>query len=259
MHASVHYRIQRPTQFRALDERLGMTEGTVPIGKNRLLESLDKSTRDALFPDLKPVHLPIKQYVYEPGKRITKVYFPIDGVVSILAPTEVGPSIEVATIGNEGMAGLPLFLGTNRSPGSCFSQVPGAAFEMKADDFLKAVKTNGTFTELLHLYTQALMVQISQGTACNRAHSIEQRCARWLLLTHDRVRKNEFLLTQEFLGQMLGVRRASVGGVTAGFQQRGYIRYSRGMISSTNRKGLESASCICYSIIRKEYDRLLKD
>jgi CRP-like cAMP-binding protein len=235
-----------------------MAEGTTQIGKNRLLESLKKSTREALLSEMKFVNLTVKQSVYEPGKRISKVYFPIDGVVSILAPTEVGPSIEVATIGNEGMAGLPLFLGTDRSPGSCFSQVPGGALEMHAEAFQKAIKKNGELTELLHLYTQALMTQISQGTACNRAHSIEQRCARWLLLTHDRVRKDEFLLTQEFLGQMLGVRRASVGSVTAEFQRRSYIRYSRGRIRIMNRKELESSSCICYSIIRKEYDRLLK-
>ena len=119
------------------------------------------------------------------------------------------------------------------------------------------IQRNGHFAALLRLYTQALMIQISQGTACNSAHSIEQRCARWLLLTHDRVRKDEFLLTQEFLGQMLGVRRASVGAVAGALQKRRYIRYSRGRITILNRRGLESASCICYSIIRKEYDRLL--
>lgn len=165
--------------------------------------------------------------------------------------------VEVATIGNEGMAGLPLFLGTDRSPGSCFSQVPGRALEMSAAGFQSVIQRNGHFAALLRLYTQALMIQISQGTACNSAHSIEQRCARWLLLTHDRVRKDEFLLTQEFLGQMLGVRRASVGAVAGALQKRRYIRYSRGRISILNRRGLESASCICYSIIRKEYDRLL--
>lgn len=236
-----------------------MAEGTVPIGGNRLLQTLDRLTQKALSPHLKRVELSLKQVVFEPGKLITDVYFPVDGIVSLLAPTETGPSIEVATIGNEGMAGLPLFLGTDRSPGSCFSQVPGAAYRMSAASFRAAMNKNGTLTAILRLYTQALMVQISQGTACNRAHSIQQRCARWLLLTHDRVRKDHFLLTQEFLGQMLGVRRMTVGQVAAELQRSGCIRYSRGLITVVNRKKLEALSCICYSIIRKEYDRLLRD
>jgi CRP-like cAMP-binding protein len=234
-----------------------MAEGTVHPGKNRLLESLDAATRKFLLPQLTLVELGIRQYVYEPNRPIQNVYFPIDGVISLLAPPELGSSIEVATIGNEGFAGLPIFLGANQSPGSCFSQVPGRALRMRAANFRSAVERNGDLTRVLHLYTSALMVQISQGTACNRAHSIQQRCARWLLLTHDRVGKDEFLLTQEFLAQMLGVRRASVGDIAMGLQKRKLIRYSRGRIHVMNRRGLEALSCICYSIIRKEYDRLL--
>jgi CRP-like cAMP-binding protein len=235
-----------------------MAEGTVKLGRNRLLDALDRVTRDALAPDLKLVELSIKDSVYKPNKPIHDVYFPLSGVISLLAPSETGLAIEVATIGNEGMAGLPLFLGTNRSPGSCFSQVPGSALKLSAAAFLAAVQHNGAFTQILHRYTQALMVQISQSTACNRAHSIRERCARWLLLTHDRVGKKEFLLTQEFLGQMLGVRRASVGAVAASLERSRLIRYSRGRITVLNRRGLESASCVCYSVIRKEYDRLLR-
>jgi CRP-like cAMP-binding protein len=235
-----------------------MAEATVPIVENRLLKILHSATRKRLAPHLQRVNLAIRESIYEPGKLIKNVYFPIDGVVSLLAPTEEGPSIEVATIGNEGMAGLPVFLGADRSPGSCFSQVPGGAYKLSAAIFRAAIQRNGDFTRLLHLYTQAMMVQISQSTACNRAHSIEQRCARWLLQTHDRVRKNEFLLKQEFLAQMLGVRRATVGQVAGGLQRKKYIRYSRGIIEVLNRRGLESVSCICYSIVRKEYDRLLR-
>lgn len=234
-----------------------MADGTVPLGKNRLLQRLDSGIRKSLLPHLKLVELGIKQFVYEPNRPIANVYFPIDGVISLLAPPEAGSSIEVATIGNEGFAGLPLFLGAKRSPGSCFSQVPGKALRMSAAHFLAAIKNNGNLTAILHLYTQALMIQISQGTACNRAHTIQQRCARWLLLTHDRVGRDEFLLTQEFLGQMLGIRRASVGEIATALQKRGLIKYSRGQLQITNRKGLESVSCVCYSIIRKEYDRLL--
>lgn len=234
-----------------------MAEGTVPLGKNRLLESLDRAVFKSLEPNLHLVELGLRDYVYEPDKPISNVYFPVDGVISILATTDGGPSIEVATIGNEGMAGLPLFLGAKTSPGSCFSQVPGSALRMSASSFRAAVQNNGAFTKVLHRYTQALMVQIAQSTACNRAHSIMQRCARWLLLTHDRVGKDEFLLTQEFLGQMLGVRRATVGEVATAFRKRRLIHYSRGRVTILNRRELESTSCICYSIIRKEYDRLL--
>lgn len=236
-----------------------MAEGTVKLGQNRLLKALDRVTRDALAPDLKLVELSIKDSVYKAGKPIRNVYFPLSGVISLLASAETGPPIEVATIGNEGMAGLPLFLGTDRSPGSCFCQVPGSAVKMSAAAFLAAIKQNGAFTQILHRYTQALMVQISQSTACNRAHSTRERCARWLLLTHDRVGKDDFLLTQEFLGEMLGVRRASVGTIAASLQRSRLIRYSRGRITILDRRGLESVSCVCYSIVKKEYDRLLRN
>lgn len=235
-----------------------MAEQTVPTGQNRLLDLLDRETRKDISPHLEKVKLGLKDVVYTPNRPIKHVYFPLDGVISIVAPSESGPSIEVATIGNEGMAGLPLFLGAERSPGSCFSQVPGVALRISARPFLAAVNKNEFLTRLLHKYTQALMVQISQGTVCNRAHSIRERCARWLLLTHDRVHKSEFLLTQEFLGQMLGVRRATVNGVGNTLQRARYIRYRRGRITVLDRRGLESVSCVCYSIIRKEYDRLLR-
>lgn len=233
-----------------------MAEGTVEIGRNRLLAALGNAGGD-LRKGLERVDLGLKEFVYKPGSVIENVFFPIDGIISMVAPAEVGTSIEVATIGNEGMAGLPLFLGTDRAPGACFSQIPGAAYRMSAAAFRAIVERNELLTRVLHLYTQALMTQISQGTACNRAHSIEQRCARWLLLTHDRVRKDQFLLNQEFLGQMLGVRRASVSAIAAKLQRARYIHYSRGRITILNRRGLEAASCICYSIIRMEYERLL--
>jgi CRP-like cAMP-binding protein len=235
-----------------------MAEATVSMGRNRLLESLDSATRKSLTPHLTLVDLHLKQYIYKPNEPLANVYFPINAVISMLAPPEVGASIEVATIGNEGFAGLPVFLGAKSAPGTSFAQIAGQALRMRAVDFRSAVERNGSLTRVLHRYTQALMVQISQGTACNRAHSIQQRCARWLLLTHDRVGGDEFPLTQEFLAQMLGVRRASVGEVATALQKRGLIRYSRGRIRIMNRRGLESASCICYSIIRNEYERLLK-
>src|SRR5689334_9896681 len=176
----------------------------------------------------------------------------------MLAHMEEGKLIEVATVGNEGMIGLPLFLGADLTPGTSFSQIPGDALRMSAEHFRSAISKHGPLTKMLHRYTQALMVQISQGNACNRIHSIEERCARWLLLCHDRVGQDEFTLTQEFLSQMLGVRRASVNLVAATFHQAGLIDYTRGRIRILDRQGLESASCQCYGLIRDEYNRMLE-
>jgi CRP-like cAMP-binding protein len=195
--------------------------------------------------------------VYESGKPIQHVYFPVNGVISMLAEIGEDSPVEVATVGNEGMVGLPLFLGAKTTPGMAFSQVPGDAFRMTAESFLEHANGSGPLPKLLHRYTQALMVQISQGTACNRGHENRQRCARWLLLTHDRVGADEFPLTQEFLSQMLGVRRATVNDIAVQFQDAGYIEYSRGRIRILNRKKLEAASCKCYFVIREEYDRML--
>ena len=234
-----------------------MPETRIQNGQNRLLTALDRETYGAIAPQLEQVTLGVKASIYEPDKPIEYAYFPVNGVISMLAQVEDDIEIEVATVGNEGMIGLPLFLGVNVTAGSAFSQVPGEAFRIKAEAFQKAFQASESFRNVLHRYTQALMVQIAQGNACNRIHSIEERCARWLLQTHDRVEADEFMLTQEFLGQMLGVRRASVNVVSSMLQKAGFIRYSRGRITVTDRAGLESASCRCYEVIRKEYDRLL--
>jgi CRP-like cAMP-binding protein len=170
---------------------------------------------------------------------------------------DTGMEIEVATTGNEGMVGLQLFLGADQTPLKTFSQVPGAALRLAAPAFRKHLKQNGNLAAVLDRFSQALMMQISQCTACNRAHSIEQRCCRWLLMTQDRVNCEDFMLTQEFLAQMLGVRRATVGEVAGELQAAKLIKYSRGSIGIFNRRGLEKRSCGCYFIIRDEYARLL--
>lgn len=235
-----------------------MAEGHVRNGTNRLLATLQKPMYQELAPNLEKISLTLRQRLYEPNQPIENVYFPLNGVVSMLAHMENGALIEVATVGNEGMIGLPLFLGADLTPGTSFSQIPGDALRMSAKHFRKAIASPGPFTKILHRYTQALMVQISQGNACNRAHSLEERCARWLLMCHDRVGADQFLLTQEFLSQMLGVRRASVNVAAATFQQAGFIEYRRGHMRILDREGLESASCKCYAIIRDEYDRMLQ-
>lgn len=234
-----------------------MAEARMPAGHNRLLMTLPPEDYRQITPHLERISLGLRAMLYESCKPIEYVYFPIDGVMSMLAEMEEDSLVEVATVGNEGMVGLPLFLGATMTPGQAFSQVPGEALRMGAEPFLDVVNKSDPLRRLLHRYTQALMIQISQGTACNRVHEIEQRCARWLLLTHDRIGVDEFSLTQEFLGQMLGVRRATVNSIAVQFQDAGYIDYSRGRVRIRNRKKLEAVSCRCYFVIREEYDRML--
>jgi CRP-like cAMP-binding protein len=225
--------------------------------KNRLLSALTPADYKRLAPYMETVHLEMKHMAFEPNKPIEYAYFPLTGIASMLTVMKGGKAVEVATIGNEGMVGLPLFLGVNITPSQAFTQVPGDSIRIKAEAFQKEAGRQGGFAKMLQLYTQALLVQISQGMACNGIHSIEQRAARWLLMTHDRVAAQKFPLLQEFLGQMLGVRRASVSEVSSKFQKAGLIRYNRGVIEILNRAGLESASCECYAVIQEEFNRLL--
>lgn len=167
-----------------------------------------------------------------------------------------GQITEVTTIGKEGMVGVPVFLETDRTPLAAFAQIAGEAMRMKAQQLRAEIKRDGPVVKRLLRYTQGLMVQIAQSGACNQLHSPRQRCARWLLMTHDRVGRDEFNLTQEFLCQMLGVRRATVSEIASSLQQAGVIRYSRGRITIVNRRGLEAASCECYAVICAAHDRV---
>jgi CRP-like cAMP-binding protein len=168
-----------------------------------------------------------------------------------------GQTIEAATVGKEGMVGVPLLLGTNQIPLQVIVQIPGDALRIKADVFKAQVSWGCPLHTLLLRYMQTLMNQISQTAACNRLHSIEARCCRWLLMTQDRVESDSFPLTQEFLSYMLGVRRASVSEVATTLQKSGLINYHRGQITIRDRKGLEAASCECYQSTQQEFKRLL--
>jgi CRP-like cAMP-binding protein len=199
----------------------------------------------------------IKQVVYEANGPITHVYFPTGSVISLVTFMAEGAPVEMATVGREGMVGLPIFLGAGTIPSTAFGQIPGDSLRMETGAFTEKVRRNSRLVRLLNLYTQALFNQVAQSSACNRVHSIEQRCARWLLQTHDRVGKEDFPLTQEFLAQMLGVRRARVNVGAGMLQDAGFIRYIRGRIEILDRAGLEAASCACYGIIKREFERLL--
>jgi CRP-like cAMP-binding protein len=231
--------------------------GDADARANRLLAALPLADRQRLLEQLEPVTLDLRQRVYEPGKPIEHVYFPTTTVISLLAVMDDGQAVEVATVGNEGMAGIPVFLGVMASPGLAFAQIAGQALRMAAGAFREQANGAGEVQELLQRYTYAFFTQLAQGAACNRLHSMDQRLARWLLLTHDRVGQDQFPLTQEFMAQMLGVRRATVTEAAGRLQQANLITYSRGLISVLDRPGLEAASCECYRIISGEYARLI--
>jgi CRP-like cAMP-binding protein len=235
----------------------------VPSGNgrasNRLLAALPKEDIERLDGQLRLRGVDKKLGLQEPGQPIGEVHFPVDAVVSILTRMDEGPSVEIATIGNEGFVGVQVAWGGGAmNPREIATvQVPGEIVSMDAEAFRAEVERKGALASLVERYTQALFSQVSQQVACNGLHSVEQRCARWLLLTHDRVGADEFPMTHEFLAQMLGVRRASVT-VTAGILQRaGFVEFGRGRVAVVDRAGLEGAACECYAATREVYDRVL--
>jgi CRP-like cAMP-binding protein len=227
--------------------------------KNLLLANLPREEYERLQPYLEPVSLEFKQELYQPKVPIEFVYFLLGGVCSLLSLTSEGDLIEVATVGNEGMVGVAAFLGAEQIPGLGMVQIPGDALRMRTKDFRTQVTPGTALFDVLHRYTQALFNLISQSALCNRVHSIEQRCCRWLLLTHDRVGTKEFPLTHEFLSQMLGVRRAGVSEVASKLQSAGFISYRYGKVVVLDRAGLEATTCECYDLIKTEFERLIGD
>jgi CRP-like cAMP-binding protein len=224
---------------------------------NRLLNLVSPKEARALKPHLESKILAQQLILYEPNKPIEHVYFVTHGVVSLVKKLDTGETIEIATVGPEGMIGTTLALGSETTDNRAIVQVPGEALCMKASTFKRVLKEAPNLHRLLLRYALALLNQIAQSAACNRVHSVDERCARWLLMTHDRVKEDTFSLTQEFLAQMLGVHRPTVSIAASMLQKAGLIRYVRGTIEITDRKGLEKASCGCYRSITKEYERLL--
>ena len=228
-----------------------------PNLENLLLATLPTAEYKRLVDKMEAVSLKLKQLLYEPDEPIGHVYFVKSGVVSLLNLMEDGAIVEVATVGNEGMVGLPVFLGAEKIPGLAMAQIPGDAWRMSVDVFKNQVPPGSPLHNLLQRYTQALFNLIAQSAACNRLHSAEERMCRWLLMTQDRVENGSFPLTQEFLSQMLGVRRPTVSIVAAILQKAGLIGYSRGKMTILDREGLEAATCECYGIVKKEFERLV--
>ena len=225
--------------------------------RNRLLQLLDSVDFDRLRPHLEPMALGYRESLYEANEEIAFVYFPIEGVASLVNTMADGSTTEVGTIGNEGVVGLPVIFGDHCAPASAYVQVPGFGLRLRADVLRKQLElSTGMRTVMLH-YAHAFFNQVAQSAACVHFHSVGQRCCRWLLMTHDRVRSDRFLLTQEFLGMMLGVQRVSVNNVAARLKQLKLIDYNRGSVTILDRAGLEKHTCECYFVTKHEFDRLL--
>jgi hypothetical protein len=226
----------------------------VDVIPNNLLAALPRKSYLALLPGLSPVVLVFGDILYEPGKLIREVYFPGDCLVSLLTPVDGHLSLEVGLVGREGIVGVPLALGIDRSPVRALVQGAGPAMRMSAARFSAEVDRNAPLRRGVNLYVHSLMAQISQTAACNRFHVVEARLARWLLMTRDRVRSDEFRMTHEFLSHMLGVRRVGVTEAASALHKRGLIEYTRGNIAILDGAGLEAATCACYAIVRDMHD-----
>ena len=217
---------------------------------NLLLAALPRKSYAALRPGLTPVMLKFGDVLYEQGQPIDQVYFPADSMVSLLTLVEEHLALEVGLVGHEGMVGAPLALGVDRSPVRALVQGGGSAARMSAGAFRRALGRSPPLQRGVLRYVHALMAQVTQTAACNRFHVVERRLARWLLMTRDRVRSDEFRMTQDFLSSMLGVRRVGVTEAASALQRRKLIKYSRGAIRILNGRGLEAAACSCYGTLR---------
>lgn len=226
--------------------------------RNRLLQRLPLATRRRLRKHLKEVTFSQRDSLHEAGQPLRYVYFPETAMASLLTVMKDGTQTEVASIGCEGMVGLPALLGAKRSVRRAFCQMPGTAWRMSAAELVRQTRRGGPLSDVLRRYAQALFTQVAQLATCNRRHTIEQRCCCWLLMTHDRVEGDEFYVTHEFLSEMLSARRSGVTVIAGTLQRAGLISYTRGRITVLDRRGLERAACECYAIVRAEFDRLVR-
>lgn len=225
---------------------------------NRLLAALPADEYRRLLPELEQVTMPFQKVLYEPGERIRHVYFPEDSVVSLLAEVADRSTLEVGIVGNEGVAGISVFMGVNASRHRAIVQGAGTAMRLGASLLRKEAERAGPLHLLLRRYVHTLLTQVSQSAACNRFHTVDARLARWLLMTRDRLGTDEFRLTQDFISNMLGVRREGVSKAAGALQKGELINYSRGRIKILDRQGLEATACECYVIIKDGSDGYLR-
>ena len=232
-----------------------MSEKHAP-SQNHLLSALPTESQDRLFPHLKLVSLPLGKVLYESGLVSSHVYFPTDSIVSLLYVMESGASAEISLVGNEGLVGIAVFMGGESTPSQALVQSAGHAYCLRASLFRQEFNNFKDMRMLALRYTQALITQMAQTAVCNRHHSIDQQLCRWLLLSLDRLPSNRLTMTQELIANMLGVRREGVTESAGKLQNLGVIKYKRGQITVLDRSKLESMSCECYEVVRRETDRL---
>jgi CRP-like cAMP-binding protein len=224
---------------------------------NWLLAALADAEWERWIANLEPVDLPLGQVLYEPGGKLSHVYFPTTAIVSLLYVMENGASSQIAVVGNEGVVGISLFMGGESTSSRGVVQAAGHGFRLRASLLMQEFNRGGPVLHLLLRYTQALITQMAQTSVCNRHHALDQQLCRWLLLTLDRLHSSKLEMTQELLSTILGVRRASVTQAAGALQKDGLIRYERGRIVVLDRPGLERRTCECYAVVKKEHDRLL--
>ena len=227
--------------------------------QNHLLAALPADEFERLLPHLEFVEMPLGEALYESGGRLRHVYFPTTSIVSLLYVMEDGSSAEIAIVGNEGILGISLFMGGETTPSRAVVQSAGHGYRLRAENLQQEFSRGGPVMRLLLRYTQALITQMAQTAVCNRHHSVEQQLCRWLLLSLDRLSSNELTMTQELIANMLGVRREGVTEAAGKLQRAGLIRYRRGRITVLDRERLEQQVCECYSVVQKEFNRLLAD
>jgi CRP-like cAMP-binding protein len=225
--------------------------------QNGLLAALPKTSADQWLLQLQPVDMPLGKVLYEPGSKLSHVYFPTTSIVSLLYVMEDGASAEIAVVGHEGIVGIAMFMGGNSTPSRAVVQSAGGGFRLKSDLLMQEFNRAGPVLHLLLRYTQALITQMAQTAVCNRHHSLDQQLCRWLLLSLDRLHSNELVMTQELIANMLGVRREGVTEAAGHLHKAGLIQYQRGHITVLDRARLEQRVCECYGVVKKEYDRLL--
>lgn len=225
--------------------------------RNQLLSLLPQSELDSVLGQAQDVTIRSKEVLFRRGEAIRHVYFPENCVISLVTELENGDSVEAMTIGSDGFAGVAVFHGVSASRLKGVGQIAGQAWRLRSEDFEELAVSCENFRRLLHRYSQLIFETVSQSAACNRLHVIEQRCARWLLMSQDRVGRDEFNLTQEFLAEMLGVRRPGVTVAMGALEKAGLIGHSRGMIAVVDRAGLERAACECYKTVKARQTELI--
>ena len=225
--------------------------------RNHLLAAMPADVQDRLSPFLELVPLELGQVLYESGDTLRHVYFPTDSIVSLLYVMENGSTSEISGVGNEGVIGISLFMGGESTPSRAMVQSAGYAYRLIGQKLKDEFNRHGDLLHLLLRYTQALLAQMAQTTACNRHHAIDQQLCRWLLLSLDRLPGNEITITQELIANMLGVRREGVTDAAGKLQKLGVIEYRRGHITVLDRNRLEELSCECYGVVKREAERLL--